>query len=113
MAYNEPLRLTDLFVARRGHVSVFSAPQSLVAFPIATSLVATVARAARTIGHAEADSPGVALCAAILAGAAIFGVTIMDADSRPRTIAGWAVAACVAAVNTLLLFVAALGIEKF
>jgi hypothetical protein len=113
MAYDEPLRLIDLLVVRRARVSVFSAPQSLVAFPIATSLIATVTRAARTIGRMESDSPWVPLFAALLAGVVIFGLTMTDADSRPKTAAGWAIAACTAAINSLLLFVAALGIEKF
>jgi hypothetical protein len=92
---------------------VFTAPESLLAFPVATSVVATVARAARTIGGVESDSIAAPMIAAVLVGAVIFGLTLCHHAARPRTPRDWAISAFVAAANSLVLFAAALGIEKF
>ena len=112
------MTLADLFVIRsRSSVppdtGIFTAPQSLAAFPLATSVVATIARAARTIGRTEFDSILVPLIAAFGLGCAMFVVTIHDRRSRPRGLQAWLTAIAVAFLNCLLLFVAALGIEKF
>ena len=77
------MTLADLFVIRsRSSVppdtGIFTAPQSLAAFPLATSVVATIARAARTIGRTEFDSILVPLIAAFGLGCAMFVVTIHD-----------------------------------
>lgn len=112
------MTLPDLFVVRdpqsaTGGAGVFTAPQSLSAFPVATSVVASVSRAVRTTGITDADSTVVALAVSIVVSIAIFAVTVSDAAARPRNGADWALSAMVAASNCLLLYVAALGIEKF
>jgi hypothetical protein len=110
------MRIADLVVVRQRDtqdIGVFTSPQALVVFPIATSLIATLARGARTIGHMESDSTLVPLLTACAFGALIFITTVSDTRARPRRISGWLLALVIAAVNSLLLFVSALGIEKF
>lgn len=122
------MTVTDLLVIDRGGddrhieiskgdqpraVGVFTSAQSLVAFPLATSIVATVARASRTIGHTEFDSITVPLAGAFIVGGTLFLLTAGDPRSRPRTWRGWIAMAGTAVVNSLVLFVAALGVEKF
>jgi hypothetical protein len=92
---------------------VFTAPQSLVAFPLAISIVATIARAGHTIGRTDFDSVGVPLAAAFAVGAGLAAVTVADPRARPRGTRAWVVAIVSAIVNSLVLFAAALGIEKF
>jgi hypothetical protein len=118
---------TDMFLFDRGPsraaevsitatpaaIGVFTSWQSLVAFPLATCVVATAARAGRTIGRTDFDSIAMPLTAALVVGAAIFVLTVMDTRARPQTLGGWLASFAVAFVNSLLLFVAALGIEKF
>lgn len=94
-------------------VGIFTTPQSLLVFPLSTSIVATVARASRTIFRTEFDSIVVPLTTSIVIGVALFLVTALEERSRPKTWSGWLTMAATTAVNSLLLFVAALGIEKF
>ncbi len=122
------MMLADLFIIDRGlddetlrdvgdkqarAVGVFTSAQSLVAFPLSTSIVATVTRAGRTIARAEFDSVAIPLVAALIVGGALFALTVSDPRARPRTSAGWLAMSATAFINGLLLFVAALGIEKF
>ena len=93
--------------------SAFSSPQSLVAFPLATSVVATVTRAARTIAAVDGESVVVPLTAAFIVGFLLAAISVADPRSRPRTGLAWVTAVCVAVVNSLLVFVAARGIDKF
>ena len=93
-------------------VGVFTAPQTLLAFPVATSLVTTLARAARTIAGVDLNSPLMPLAAALTIGAAMFAITMSQPAARPRTLGGWLIAAVVTFLNCLVLFAAALGIEK-
>lgn len=131
MAHDEQLKVVDLLLIRRrphgAHdrcaargehdaqtaVCVFASPQALAAFPVGTSLVVSITRAVRTIVRTETDSPLVPLAAAAFVGLAIFGLSMTVAGARPRTVAGWAIAAGIAALDSLVLFAAALGIEKF
>lgn len=101
----------DLLVVRRPSC-VFAAPQSLV-FAIATSLVTTLARGARTIAGVEAGSVLPPLIAAMIVGASIVAVAVVEPACRPKSTGDWLTTIGVAAVNSLMLFVAALGIEKF
>ena len=100
-------------VSVRSAAGVFTAPQSLVAFPLAVSIVATIARAGHTIGRTEFDSIGVPLTAALTVGAGLAVVSMADPRTRPRGARAWFVAIAAALVNSLVLFAAALGIEKF
>jgi hypothetical protein len=111
------MTLADLFVIhpsseRRG-VGVFITPQSVVAFPVATSVVVTAARAARTIGRMDIDSIVVPLVASFICGAAMFLITVREPRARPRGSMDWCRAIVIAASNSLMLFAAALGIDKF
>ena len=92
---------------------VFTSTQSIVAFPVSVSVVATIARASHTIGRTAFDAIAVPLAAAFIVGALLVGLTMTDPRVRPRSLRGWAVAVVVAIVNSLVLFAAALGIEKF
>jgi hypothetical protein len=92
---------------------VFTSMQSLVAFPLAVSVVATIARASHTIGRTPFDAITVPLAAALTVGALLTAPTMTDARTRPRGLRAWVVAVAIALVNSLVLFAAALGIEKF
>lgn len=92
---------------------VFTSWQSLVAFPVATCVVATTTRAGRTIGRTDFDSIAMPLTAALVVGGAMLVATLMDQRTRPRHLRGWITSCAAALVNSLLLFAAALGIEKF
>jgi hypothetical protein len=108
------MRLVDLFVTHPGRsTATFTAPQSLATFPLSICVVATLTRAARTILRTESDAVGIPLATAFLVGAAIVGIVVSDARSRPRTAREWLVTTAVAFVNSLVVFVAALGIDKF
>jgi hypothetical protein len=100
------------FLVVRHKTCVFTAPQSLV-FLLGTSIVTTTARGARTIAGAEPASVLPLLAAALVVGAIIAVLSLFDAECRPRTRGEWATLVTVAAVNSLVLFVAALGVEKF
>jgi hypothetical protein len=113
MSFTELLIIRHQEDGRQVGVGVFTSPQSLVAFPLATCIVATLARAGRTIGHAEFDSIAMPLVGACAVGGAMFVLTVADPRSRPGSATQWLAAALTAAVNCLLLFSAALGIEKF
>jgi hypothetical protein len=115
------MRLVDLLLIRKSDslhpqtrsVSVFTAPESLVAFPIATSIVVTIARAARTIAGMDSESVAAPLAGAFVLGSVITIISIIDTRSRPQTLREWLTALFVAATNSLVLFAAALGVEKF
>ena len=92
---------------------VFTSMQSIVAFPVSVSVVATIARGSHTIGRTAFDAIAVPLAAAFIVGALLVSLTMTDSRARPRGLRGWAVAVAIAIVNSLVLFAAALGIEKF
>lgn len=92
---------------------VFTVRESLLVFPVATSVVATAARAARTIGGMDSESIVAPLAAALVVGAGIFAASALSEGCRPKSLREWSIAASIAALNSLLLFAAALGIEKF
>jgi hypothetical protein len=107
------MTLRDLFVLRGARATgVFIAPQSL-AFALSTCIVVTATRAGRTLGCADPESTLVTLLAAVVVSAVIVAVTMSDRDVRPVTAGGWTAAALIAWVNVFILYVAALGIEKF
>jgi hypothetical protein len=93
--------------------NVFTSTQSVVAFPLAVSVVATISRASHTIGRTAFDSVAVPLAAAFIVGGLVVALTMMDPLARPSGVRGWAQAISVAFLNSLVLFAAALGIEKF
>jgi hypothetical protein len=109
-AERSPNSLSHDAEARAG---VFTSPQSLVAFPVAVSIVVTISRASRTIGRTDFDSIAVPLTAALAVGAGIGAITLSDRRARPRTLGGWILALATALTNSLVLFAAALGIDKF
>jgi hypothetical protein len=104
--------LRDLFVLRAG-TGVFTAPQTLASFVLGTCIVVTISRAARTLAHVDSESTLVTLAAAVVVSAGILAVTFSDRDARPATSARWISSLLVATVNCLLLYAAAIGIEKF
>jgi hypothetical protein len=106
------MALRDLFVLRAG-TGVFTAPQTLAAFVLGTCIVVTLSRAARTLAGVDSESTLVTLAAAALVSAGILAVTFSDHDARPATRARWVSSLLVATLNCLLLYVAAIGIEKF
>lgn len=115
---SKPGRLTDLFVfeaAAEGPraFALFTMPQSLATYAVAICVVATVTRAVRTILRPDAESLAVPLAASIVVGALISAAVASDPRTRPRGVLEWTMAAAVAAVNSLVLFVAAIGIDKF
>src|SRR5262245_2530085 len=101
----------DLLLIRRP-ASVFAAPQSLV-FAVGTSVVTTVARGAHTIAGVDPESMIPLAAAAALVGSAIVALSTADGAWRPQSRRDWAAASIVAAVNSAVLFAAALGVEKF
>ena len=92
---------------------IFTSTQSIVAFPVSVSIVVTIARASHTIGRTPFDATGAPLAAAFVVGALLVGLTMMDPRARPRGAWAWTAAVAIAIVNSLVLFAAALGIEKF
>jgi hypothetical protein len=55
----------------------------------------------------------ISLLVAIVIGGCFMAAFCMDPRTRPRTMRGWIVSTLVAVINSLLLFVAARGIDKF
>jgi hypothetical protein len=108
------MRLVELFVVRgKNAISVFTAPQSLVAYPLSVCIVATLTRAARTILRSDVADATPPFLAALVVGGAIVAIVASDRLTRPRHRRDWVGMIVVGIVNSLVLFVAALGIEKF
>jgi hypothetical protein len=108
------MRVRDLVILPTGsRTGIFTAPQSLVAFALGTSIVTTMSRAARTLGRVDAESTLVAFVTACALGAAIVAATVSDTEARPKSAAAWALSLLIAILNTLILYAAAIGIEKF
>jgi hypothetical protein len=106
------MRIAELFIVRHDSGrGLFIAPQSLCSFPVAICIVATISRAARTIWHIESESIAVPIGMALATGAAIVAAILTDKDTRPRSVGEWIAAALIALLNSMVLFVAALGIE--
>ena len=80
---------------------------------MAICVVATLTRAVRTILRPDADSLLVPLAASIISGGLIALSVVSDARTRPARPAQWTTAVMVAAVNSLVLFIATIGIDKF
>ena len=115
---SRPGRFTDLFVFEAASddaraCAVFTMPQSLATHAVAICVVATLTRAFRTILRPDADSLLVPLAAAIAVGGLIALSVVSDARTRPRGALEWTTAMMVAVVNSLVLFVATIGIDKF
>ena len=98
---------------RRSAWALFTAPQTLSTYGVAICLVATITRAARTILRTEADSIVVPLAASLVIGCAILTIVAVDRRTRPRGPLEWLSAVLVAGVNSLVVFTATLGIDKF
>jgi hypothetical protein len=93
------MRVRDLFILPGGRPSgLFLAPQSLVVFSLGTAVVTTVSRAFRTMGQADG---------------AIVMLTVIHPEVRPQKLSAWALGLVIAALNSFLLYAAAVGIEKF
>lgn len=108
------MKASDLLVIKPPQPGgVFIAPQSLVAFVVSTSIVCTVARAARTLVGIDGESSIATLVAAAVMSAVLFGVTVNDPAARPTRAAAWVGAVAAAGLNGLMLYVAAIGIDKF
>lgn len=107
------MKVANAFVvpARRGTVALFICPESFL-FAVATSLVVTIVRTARTLARMEIDSSILALGAALAVGATILVITVADRAARPANRREWATALASAFLNCLLMCVAAVGIEK-
>jgi hypothetical protein len=108
------MRVRDLFILPGGRPSgLFLAPQSLVVFSLGTAVVTTVSRAFRTMGQADGESTMVALVTAAVVGSAIVMLTVIHPEVRPQKLSAWALGLVIAALNSFLLYAAAVGIEKF
>lgn len=87
-------------------------PQSLPTYAVAVCVVATISRATRAIFHVEGSSMTVPLAVSFLIGIAMLAIVVSDAQTRPRGLLDWLLTACVATVNSLVVFAAAIGIDK-
>ena len=103
--------LSDLLVARTRR-SLFTAPQSLI-FLVATSFVTTFARGARTIVGVEPGAAWPVLLASVLVSLVIVTLSMAIPECRPKHRGELVAVVAVTLANSLLVFVAALGIEKF
>jgi hypothetical protein len=103
----------ELTSPQRSAPAVFTTPQSVTTFSVAICIVATISRASRTILHLESESILVPLVTSFAIGSGILCAIAIDGESRPRGLLDWMSAIVVAAVNSLVLFAAALGIDKF
>jgi len=92
---------------------MITSPHASLILVLATCVVTAVARAARTIGQADLNSVWPVAIAAMVVGSVLFGFAVLDQGRRPRSVIEWLVAAFAAAGNSLVLFSAALGIDKF
>jgi hypothetical protein len=108
-------RLPTSHVCQPGRTAcaLFTMPQSLTTYAMSICIVATITRAARTILRIESDSVIVPLAASLAVGCAIVIVVATDTRARPRGALEWASAVLVAGVNSLVLFSATIGIDKF
>jgi hypothetical protein len=107
------MKLAGLLVVGGGReaTGLFTCPESLL-FPVATSLVATIVRASRTLARTAIDPTSVALVAAFVVGTMIFAITVSDREARPSDARTWLTAIVSATFNCLLLCAAAVGVEK-
>jgi|SRR5579883_949042 len=96
----------------RKAAGIFTVPQSVLAFPIATCVVVTIVRSIRTMARVESGSVVIPLAAALAVGCLIFGAIVSSPQSRPRSTEAWVTEGLVALTNSLVLFAAAVGIEK-
>lgn len=96
----------------RTTTAMFITPQSLVAFPFASGLVAAIWRAtAMLLPPAVASSPWTGLVIAIFIGAIVYGISVTDRRvqlSPGEKLIGLAIAL----INCLYLFMAAVGISS-
>lgn len=92
---------------------VITSPHASLVLVLATCVVTAAARAARTIGQADLNSVWPVAIAAMVVGSVLFGFSVLDERHRPQSVSGWLVAGSAAAGNSLVLFSAALGIDKF
>ena len=104
----------EMFVVRPMETTgVFIAPQSITSFVLSTCIVVTISRAARTLAGFDSETTLVTFLVACAVGSLIVVVTLSATDTRPATVAHWARTITVAGLNCLLLYAAAVGIEKF
>ena len=89
---------------------VFVDPKTLVSFPIATAVASTISQV--LVGLSGEKSPLIGLVVALAIGGLIFAITMSDANARPTTRMGWAVASGIALINSLLLYAAMVGIGQ-
>jgi hypothetical protein len=108
------MRLRELWVMRGGiRVGVFTSLQSACAFGVGISIVTTITRASRTIGGIDGESNLISLVTSFAVVCVVVALTASDPETRPQTVAAWVVAILAAMLNTLFLYSAAIGIEKF
>jgi hypothetical protein len=92
-------------------VGAFITPQSFVAFPVASGLVALASGLAKVLLPAWGASNWVPAVIAFVVGGTIFLITVSQPEAAPRSRPSWAVALVVAFFNSLLLLAAALGMS--
>lgn len=117
----------DLFIAKRrmvpskgetvaagegqpATVGVFITPQSLVSFPVASTLVMIIWGLIQKLVGAPAHAPWVPVVIALVLGGIIFITSVNAPDVRPKSTGAWAVAVGIGILNSLLLAASALGV---
>jgi len=90
--------------------ATFITPQSLVAFPFASTLVAGIWTASHSLLHKLGDSPWTGLTIAMLVGSIVYGLSVSDRRvklSAREKLVGLGIAI----VNCFYLYMAALAIK--
>jgi hypothetical protein len=109
-AHGQPVANTE--ANTRTTTAMFITPQSLVAFPFASGLVAAIWRAtAMLLPPAVASSPWTGLVIAIFIGSIVYGISVTDRRvqlTKGEKLIGLAIAL----INCLYLFMAAVGISS-
>jgi hypothetical protein len=89
---------------------VFVDPKTLLSFPIATAVTSSLSQVLANLTGIDLKTIG--FIVALLVGGLIFAITMSDRSARPKTGMAWAVAIGIAAINSLLLYAAMVGINK-
>ena len=89
---------------------VFVDPKTLASFPVAAAVVTTVTQVVVKITNGS--TAWIALVVALVIGALIVAITMTDVGARPKTKLEWIITLVTAAINSLLLYAAVVGIQQ-
>jgi len=92
-------------------VSSFVNPQSLASFPGASFVVALLTQTIRSLNADLRSALWIPFVVSLVVGSIVFLVSLSDENStsRPTTTPGWIVAIFIAFVNSIVLYLAAIG----